>query len=542
MAVAGDAYFSAREGYLARPMDYDGVSYVSSAHAAVVALHSLHLRAALHDIANAVSPLWVGLLTLHQLVLGTGAWQAFSARIWAIGLLLLLVYWIVSRRSSPWLGAAAVAVTALLPVLSPAVRAASLELIAGQANYVEHWYLDDLRPDLLTVALVLWSVAALVENVDTPRRSAYVVSALFAVAAVLSKSSTAPVVLLTWALALAYTWLVRRRSSEATLMTAVAAAVLFVLLLPWAVFAHGIETVITYLQGITAFSGAYASSGGIVGGLTYFPSRIPIQLGPILGWFAVAGALYLVVMAARRKLGPSEVAYAGTAFLFYVVFSLPTSKNPVLGSWLSLALWTFLVAGCGRLAHIACARLVRTSPVALSVAALYVLTAYALGIFALAAWPANEDRAHSQLRSVTSEVAHELGRYVAADQCFIYAPGPGWPTSLTDQLMDSSGRTPTSTRIDVDPAHTTVAQYVAEASSCRAALVYEQDVGEVAQVFFAPATRQPYLQAVADWVRGPLSGFRLDRSWTFADLPPSGPHALGRYQGITLTVDLYVRG
>lgn len=541
VTVAGDAYFSAQQGYLARPMDYDGVSYVSSAHAVVLVIRSLHLRTALHDIANAVSPLWVGLLTAQQLVLGTGALQAFLARFWAVGFLLLLVYWIVSRRSNARLGAAAAVVTALLPLVSPAVRASFVELVTGQANYVEHGYLDDLRPDLLTVVFVLWSVAALVEHSDAPRRSGYVASALFAAAAVLSKSSTAPVVLVAWGAALGFTWFATRRSSQVTRESLLGIALFVAVLLPWAVFAHGVETVVTYLKGITAFSGAYASGGGVVGGLTYFPSRIPIQLGPILGWIVAAGALYLLVMLARGKLRAPEVAYAGTVLLFYLAFSLPSSKNPVLGVWLSLSFWTFFVAGAARMVR-EMRPLEPGSSVALSVAGVYVLAAYGLGLFALAGWPAIETSANAQLRMVTSEVAQELGRHVTAGQCFAYAPGPGWPTSLTDQLMDADGQTPFSTPIDIDPSHTTISQYVAEASSCPAALVYEQDISDVAHVFFAPATRQPYLRAVAEWVRSPLSGFRLDRSWTFVDLPPGGPHALGHYQGISLTIDLYVRG
>ena len=72
-------------------------------------------------------------------------------------------------------------------------------------------------------------------------------------------------------------------------------------------------------------------------------------------------------------------------------------------------------------------------------------------------------------------------------------------------------------------------------------MVYREDLAEVARVFFAPPVRRPYLQAVADWVRSPGSGYVLDRTWRFTDLAPSGPHTLGNYQGVSLTVDLYLR-
>ena len=95
--------------------------------------------------------------------------------------------------------------------------------------------------------------------------------------------------------------------------------------------------------------------------------------------------------------------------------------------------------------------------------------------------------------------------------------------------------------VDVDPTKTTVSEYVLAATTCKAVIAYREDIAQVAQVFFAPPVRQPYLRAVAEWVRSPISGYTLDRTWQFSGLAPSGPHTLGRYQGVSLTVDLYVR-
>jgi hypothetical protein len=107
--------------------------------------------------------------------------------------------------------------------------------------------------------------------------------------------------------------------------------------------------------------------------------------------------------------------------------------------------------------------------------------------------------------------------------------------------MDAKGRAPTSTAIDIDPTQTSVSDYLLAASRCQAVMAYREDISDVAQVFFAPTIRQPYLRAVAEWVRRPDSAYTLDRTWTFSDLPHSGPHTLGNYQGVTLTVDLYIR-
>lgn len=542
VAVAIDAYFSAQEGYLAKPPDYDGISYMITARVPYLLIHSLHLKTALYDLATSISPLWVSALTFQQLILGDGTWQAFSARFWAVALLLVLVYWIVSRRATRALGIAAVGVTALLPVVSAGVRASSWEFLTGQASYGDHWYLDDLRPDFLAIVLVMWSVAALAEHDEAPRRSAYLVSAAFAAAAVLAKSSTAPVALAAWGGTLAIMWFSNRRSPDAARMTLVAAISLVVLLAPWAVFASGLRTVVTYLQAITQFRGAYASPGGLVGGLTYFLVRIPAQLGPIEAWAVIVGAILSALALLRRQLGRAEAIYALVVVVFYVAFSLPPAKNPILGGWIALSIWIFFLAGVARTAIARWQEpLRRATPVALSAVAVYTLVVYAIGAFAIANWPATEQKANAQLLAVTAGVAHELGAHISTTDCFAYVPGPGWPSSLIYPLMDAKGSAPTSTAIDVDPAQTSVTDYVAAASRCKAVMAYREDISDVARVFFAPPIRQPYLRGVAEWVRSPESGYSLDRTWTFSNLPQSGPHVLGHYQGVSLTVDLYIR-
>ena len=540
--MAADGYFSAQEGYLARPPDYDGVSYLVSARTPLLLLRSLHARAALHDLITSISPLWVSALTTQQLILGDGTWQAFSVRFWAVALLLLLVYWIVSKRATRALAIAAVVLTTLLPLVSAGVRAGSWELWSGQANYYEHWYLDDLRPDFFTLVLVLWSVAALAEHMQAPRLSAYLVSAAFAAAAVLAKSSTAPVALLAWAAVLGASWFWNRHHRRATRMTLLAAIFLAVLLIPWAFFGGGLLTVVTYLREITAFRSAYASSGGLLGGFTYFLVRIPTQLGQLEAWVVIAGALLLTLLLLRRRLRPPEAIYASMVPLFYIIFSLPPSKNPIIGEWISLPIWIFFWAGAARVVSMRWSvRLGRASSTVLAAVGTYTLVVYALAAFALASWPANEQRSNAQLLAVTADVARELGHQVSVNQCFAYAPGPGWPASLIQTLMDADGNAPASNAIDVDPTKTTVSEYVLAATTCKAVIAYREDIAQVAQVFFAPPVRQPYLRAVAEWVRSPISGYTLDRTWQFSDLAPSGPHTLGRYQGVSLTVDLYVR-
>jgi hypothetical protein len=436
----------------------------------------------------------------------------------------------------------AVVLTALLPVVSAGVRSSSWELFSGLANYNDNWGLDDLRPDFFAVVLVLWAVALLAEHNEELRRSNYLLSAVFAAAAVLMKPSTGPVTLVAWGAALVVTWFWNRRAAGTTLNTLLAAGILVVLLIPWAVVGHGISTIATYFyEAAVTYRGAYAMTLSPVDTVMYHLARLPAQLGRLEAWPVILGSLLLAVGLLRRRLGRAEWMYAGLVVLFYAAFTATSNKNPHVGEWFSLALWIFFLAGASRFAA---ARwpvvTARVSPRLLAVVSVYALIVYAVGAFALFNWPSNERNANAQMLAVTNELAAELGHQLSPGQCFTYAPGPGWPASLEILMTDPHGASPLSTPIDVDPALST-SQYVRASTTCRAAVVYREDITEVAKAFFCPPVRQPYLQALAEWVRGPLSGYRLFRSWRFNDLPPVDPHALGRYEGVSLTVDLYLR-
>ena len=542
MAVAIDGYFSAQEGYLARAPEYDGVGYMVFAKTTYLVLHALHLKTALGHLNN-IAPLWTAVLTFHYLVLGDGWWQAFSTRFWPVALLLGLVYWIVRRRGTRSLAIAAVGLTALLPLVSAGVRSSSWEFLSGQANYYENWYLDDLRPDLLAAVLVLWSIALLAEDNQATRLASYLVSAGFVAAAVLVKPSTAPVSLLAWVAALTVSWFWNRRRQGTSRRTALAAGLVGILLFPWAILAGGLGNTAQYLyEGAVTYRDTYGTNLGFPTSFTYYLLRIPTQLGHIEAWPVIVVSLLMAVALLRRQLGRPEWIYAGTVALLFVVFTIPANKNPFVGEWISLSLWVFFLAATARFASSRWPAVVRSaSPPALAVLTAYILIVYVLGAFALTSWPANERRSNEQLLAVTQDVAHELGRHISADQCFAYAPGPGWPASIQYLLMDANGNMPASTPTEVAPNSTTTSNYVDLAKNCPAVIAYREDITKVAEIFYAPPVRQPYLRAVAEWVRSPDSGYALDRTWQLSDLAPSGPHQLGQYQGVSLTLDLYVR-
>jgi hypothetical protein len=539
--VALDAYYSAQEGWLARPPDYDGVGYMFYAHGPYHLILGLHLRPAIHELNNH-APMWTAFITAHYLVLGEGAWQTFAVRFWPTALLLVLVYWIVRNRAPRPLAIAAVVLTALIPIVSAGVRSSSWEFLSGLANFNDDWGLDDLLPDFFAIVLVLWSVALIAEHNSSLRRSSYLLSAAFAAAAVLMKPSTSPMSLAAWGAALAVTWFWNRRTSGTGRRTAMAVGLLALLLLPWAVFGHGLAMLATYYyEAAVTYRGAYATNLGLVDTAAYYLVRIPNQVGQVEALPVILGSLFLAAALLRRRLGRPEWIYAGLVVLFYAAFTATSNKNPHVGTWFALSLWIFFLAGASRFATTRWpAATVRVSPRLLAAACVYALIVYALGAFALFNWPSNEQRAYSQMASVTTDLAHEMAMHLSADQCFTYAPGPGWPASLELLMAQTNGSTPQSTPIDVDPSMTT-SEYIATASKCPAVVVYREDISQVALVYFCPPVRQTYLRALADWVSGPGSGYNLARSWRLADLPPVGPHKLGRYQGISLTVDLYLR-
>ena len=542
VAVAVDAYFNVQAGILARPPGYDGVGYMISARQVALLIREGHLHQAVTHISNFV-PLWSLALTSQYSILGDGTWQAFTARFWGVGPLLVLVYWVVRRRTNLWLASAAALITALLPLASAGVRASSLEFFSGQADFIDHWYLDDLRPDFFAAVLVLWSVAILAEDRQGTRRSVYLVSAAFAAAAVLAKPTTSPVALAVWGMALGLHWLWNRSTPRAFRRSAMAVAFAGLILLPWAAFSGGPSLVASYLYDNTVnFGSTYAVSNNFPDNLTYYLIQLPYQVGQVEIWLVIAGALTLTVGIWRRQLGRPEAMYAAMLAIFYLIFSIPATKNTHVGLWISMSMWLFLLAALPRvLAANWALRLTRVSPFVFGIAATYVAAAYALGAIAIVNWPIVERQSSQEQLRVTVDVADELKHYVSGGQCFTYAPGPSWPASLQYQMMDAFGNTPLSTAIDVNPRVTSIADYVKAASQCQGVIVYRENFAQVAEFFYIPQARQPYLQAVADWVRSPGSGYRLDRTWSFADLTSDSLHPLGQATGVSLTVELYVR-
>jgi hypothetical protein len=134
------------------------------------------------------------------------------------------------------------------------------------------------------------------------------------------------------------------------------------------------------------------------------------------------------------------------------------------------------------------------------------LIVYGVGAFALVNWPAREHRFNEQLSEVTASLAGELGRHITSSDCFVSAPGSGWPDSIDFVLMDANGKAPFS--LGLNPT-VTPADYVQSVKTCAAVTSWREDITQVAQAFPAPALYQPYYRAIDEWVRSPASGYTL---------------------------------
>lgn len=539
LTVAIDAYFSAQDGYLSRSPDYDGVGYMEFAKTVYQLILGFHPHSALVHLLT-IAPGWTAALTFQYLIFGAGSWQAFTVRFWPVALLLVLVYWIVRRRAHRSLAIAATALTALLPVISAGVRSSSLEFLSGQANYYENWGLDDLRPDLLAVVLILWAVAILAEHHDAPTRQVFLASSVFAAAAILVKPSTSPLLVLVWVGVLATIWFLNRRRTGTTRNTTLAALLFAVLLAPWAVSSAGISNVIGYLnETAVTYGGVFGTNDNIFQRFVYYAVRIPTDLGPLEAWVVMVGTLVVTIGLLRRMVGPAELIYGAVTLVIYATFAFATARNAHLAEWISTAVWIYVCAGVARLAAARWPRPgARQARALLFGVGLYSLIVYGLGAFSLANWPANEHQSNVQLAAMTPNLADELRRHITSSDCFSYAPGPGWSASIQFALMDRNGNAPGSPPLN--PSLTTDA-YLQEVKQCAAIIVYREDIEQVAQAFYAPPIYQPYLRATADLVHSPNSGYTLDRTWPITGLVPNRIHTLGDFQPVSLTLELYLR-
>jgi len=162
------------------------------------------------------------------------------------------------------------------------------------------------------------------------------------------------------------------------------------------------------------------------------------------------------------------------------------------------------------------------------------------GFHALSSWPAEERWAGPTNRMVTQQIASDLRTVLTSDDTFVSIMAYGYPAALQYYMVDREGRFPQAILTDPLISPNQVMEVLESASTCKAILVYEEDVQDVAQYNPNISPRViPIMRAIAEWVRRPDSSFRAFK--TYHVYLYSLGHRLGELEGREFGVTLYVK-
>ena len=543
LVLANDLLLSARLGLLANPTLSDGLAYLLQTEVALADMEKLKAADYLNQrLTVAVSPIaltwframpaarlfaehapiWSMLIALQYQILGTGEWQAHTARFWATALLLLLMFVLVRRYSTAALAWVAVLITSTLPVISTSARSATYEFfVAKRVNFGQEWFLADLRPDFsVSVALLLMIVAFFEWRARPNRWTAILLGGAFGLAALLKPTvlSVLPVAL---GALTAYAWLWRRSHPLPPVRQFVAAAAVgFGCLVPWIV-AGGLEHTITYVVvNSTVLAGIWEGTG-ITQGVDplyywhYFGSMMGSDAWIVLG----LGLAALAVRRWRRESGLMEItgfAVVGLALAAYM--SVTPHKTWPVGPAIYLPLWA--AAWCALAPSAASAlKRIRLDPnVLVAGAGLYCVLLVVGAWYAYARWPAYGRDTGPTNRHTTTEISGQLNSLLSPGEYLLSMEMWGYPgvfrlghpdrwlyqyTSHNMFLESQDGTSPEALADEVLGAPQTIKV---------ALLVDLNGVSEMPHVNTAPVAR-PYFDAFVRWVKARNSPFVLARTY-----------------------------
>jgi hypothetical protein len=541
VVVAIDIYLSGRLGLLSYPPHYDGVGWMVEAKRSFLSDGWARPDQLLTHVMPSRTPLWQLLMMLNWSVLGQGEWQAHAVRYWAVFLLLVMVVWLVRARVGPKLAWAAVAITALLPIVSVGLRSITWEFLTGRETFALEWYLDDLRPDFLSAVLLLWTVVPLVEHRRKPSGLTFAVSGTFAGLAILVKPSTSPLLLCALGLTLFYLAIVHRTDLAPLRHIVWILPPLTILLAPWVILG-GLDSTITFLKHTFGeFRTLYANPHATFASeSTYYLRLGPYHMGRVETWATIACVLGVTGYAfAKKKDSLTQAAfYLFLSFFLYVQVSLTPNKNYFLGLPYYLFFWVFflvLVTSLG--SPVLKPTFTKATSIATSLYAAAILIG---GVVALQKWPPENASAGPFNRAVTIEMADDLQTHVEPSGCFTYLPLYGWPDSLMYYAMNKRGEVPTSPTEILD--YPSPDRYIREqVASCDAVFVLEEDVSETTDYFFSQKIWWPYLRATTRFVEDEDNGYRLAKVYRFSEDTPPTTYELGVSEGRGFGVLLYLR-
>ncbi|OGW82664.1 MAG: hypothetical protein A3C47_00550 [Omnitrophica bacterium RIFCSPHIGHO2_02_FULL_51_18] len=544
LVTALDIYLSGQLGLLSQPLRYDGVSYVLGAKSYFYHFSHQWLHRPLpllRELFSNEAPLWRAVLLFSFMVFGEGEWQAFTVRFWPTWLLLILIGWILKRRVGNRIAYSAILLTALLPTLSVGLRSLPQEFFSKTVSFGQEWYLADLRPDLLMVALMLWAVVLLIENSKIFDRRIFFVSGIFAGLSVLAKPSALSMLMISWGTAILYVLIAYRPQWRKMVPLILWALLSFgIEITPWAL-SGGFGWVFYYLQfaftkGIKLYSIPNAT---LFSELKYYWEYYFRHMGWVEGRVILAAGATAFAANCLKGQGDKRLwFYVTLAGLLYLLVAFTPNKNYFLGLPYYFLLWIFSWSAVAPWLSLWNRR--RAAAIFLALATgMYVLGCLGAAAYAFVKWPPDERLAGPENRRVTLQIAEDLKQILSPEDFYIPVSAYGYPATLSCYLVDEKGRFPAN----LSPSDPTlpVEDLIKESARCKAIMVFDEAIEETSRFHYSHPLWRDYWEGLKKWLASSESHYRIYKTYRFSAHTPPFTYRLNEGERRGFTIKLYIK-
>jgi hypothetical protein len=550
-AVGVDTRLAQKIGIIRDGLPYDGVGYTIEAR-------SLYLAAVRHGWLSTLywkvtrapegirrfDPAWKLLMTLHFRVLGDGLWQVYTVRFWQVAGLLYLTVWLGRSHGDEGFAICMAAATIMLPTISPNVIAA-LGSVSTNSFDINTPYLADLRPDILYAVLLVSALVILVERARSPSAHVMILDGLLVGAAVLVKSSTAPLTIGIWGLTLLYfgSWHLGELPRLFRLY-AWACAAFMLLFLPWGL-SGGFDATSRYIKDVIGPQGAFQyglRDASVARTLAYYWTWFRYHMG-------IAPALALAALAAIRAVWPRALtfasswpdlfAYGGLILILYAIPTLTTAKNYFLGLPAYLVAWALLTILGGGMWRWICASSPKRASIVTSLSLVAVCGGmiYAARIVEAAVPP---NYRHNLIQA--EAIAHDIRRFVSNRDEYVTYWTAEFPGFIDYLLLDKEGDGPSN---NLEPTYDWGFQFTRDSHAkdrlldtvlkpAKAILMFRDSISVAEEKIFIPRGGTLVLELVREYLDDAANAMCRYKEYRFDQLP--GFDAQGG-----LTAALYVR-
>lgn len=533
LTTAAEIFFSLRVGLLSVIPRMDGLGYMAASKDLYSKIISVFgpPRQFSPDVKYTLmhSPFWTGLMSLSYFPFGAGEWQSYVARFWPVFLFLVTVFYTMRRRSGNTVAWCCLALTTLLPVMSP-----SLNVAAHHRPWtaVSGWegFAADLRPDLFCAVLFAAAAALLFENIDHLDRRFALASGTLEGLAILCKPSTSPAIICSYLLALLYVVVSNPADWRKTAKRALLALLPAVLLASVYAMSGGYAHVLWYLHfALVTTISDWSAKRSVLENLLLYWKRFGWFMGK-LGWLALVLATITIALSIylRRKQNMAVWGYLLLAVAWYSLVTATPAKNAYLGIFYYLLVWMFALTAL--------------APVLVALRAQYrwLLPAIALVPIAAGSWSAIR-----YVRHIPPSEGYKAANRVTLQQAARDVEGvlkPGESYTSADWYAYTGyalyyytiGKQPGLVAVNWEPStsRAEIPSFLRDSvQKTRVVFVYKEDVSALAggYDFFCTPPSWPYYRALKSWVDAPEHGYKLYREYPIV------------FPGKAFTLQMYIR-